>query len=154
MVGLSARAGCSIALLKQRPRPRLSLVVLVSKCMLATAVDGRRTVVLTGEDVPDVAQGVHVGKGVRHGSGDRSHGQQAGEQLRGPHCGAGMPNATNSVGSMARETGEGCGAEVCCGAGSATGACWRVNKRRDGWTDQTGAGERLPFSSTKKTSDW
>ena len=90
----------------------------------------RRTVFLSCENVLDVPQAMDVGEGVRHSSCDRSHGQEAGEQLRGPHCPAQMPNSMNKVESRARETAEGCGAEMCCGAGSATRRCWRVNERR------------------------
>lgn len=53
---------------------------LGQRCML-DAVSCRRTVVLAGENVPDVPEAVDVGKGVRHGSRDRSHGQKAGEEL-------------------------------------------------------------------------
>src|SRR5690242_8037796 len=60
----------------------------------------------------------------------------------------GCPVQRREVGSRARETDGGCGAEECCGAGSATGACWRVNKRRDGLRKLVGR----PFSY-QKTSD-
>lgn len=84
-------------------------------CQHCTCRGGRcrRTVVLACENVLDVPEAVDVGKGVGHGSCDRSHGQKAGEQLRGPHCPAQMPNSTSEVECRCRETAaEGCGAEV------------------------------------------
>lgn len=89
---------------------------------------GIHTVVLSCENAPHVPQAVEVGEGVRHGGRDRSHGQEAGKQLRGPHCAASKLNSTRGCGSRACEKAEGCGAEMWCGAGSATRACWRVNK--------------------------
>jgi hypothetical protein len=47
-----------------------------------------RTVVLAAEQhVPDLSQAVDVVEGVSHGHGrrDRRHGEDGGEQLRGPH---------------------------------------------------------------------
>ena len=93
---------------------------------------------------------MEVGEGVRHGGRDRGHGQEAGEQLRGPHCAASGLNSTRGCGSRACEKAEGCGAEMWCGAGSATRACWRrrVNKQRDGLRELVEG----PFSYQKRAT--